>query len=81
MDIHYHTSGDSTGGFGGLKEKYYTLNWQRKGSGEHREHGVGFVVRDSLRSMTEPGSNGSELPRASAGGDRLIVLTTFGVAD
>ena len=43
-----------------LKEKDYTFYWQGKGSGEHREYGVGFVVRNSLLSMIEPGSNGSE---------------------
>ena len=45
---------------GALKEKDYTLYWQGKGSGEHREYGVGFAVRNSLLSMIEPGSNGSE---------------------
>ena len=43
-----------------LKEKYYTFYWQGKGSGEHREYGVGFAVRNSLLSMIETGSNGSE---------------------
>ena len=45
---------------GALKEKDYTFYWQGKGSGEHIEHGVGFAVRNSLLSMIEPGSNGSE---------------------
>ena len=36
------------------------LCWQGKGSGEHREYGVGFAVRNSLLIMIEPGSNGSE---------------------
>ena len=45
---------------GALKEKDYTFYWQGKGSGEHREYGVGFAVRNSLLSMIEPGSNGSE---------------------
>ena len=45
---------------GALKEKDYTLYWQGKGSGEHREYGLGFAVRKSLLSMIEPGSNGSE---------------------
>ena len=45
---------------GALKEKDYTFYWQWKGSGEHREYGVGFAVRNSLLSMSEPGSNGSE---------------------
>ena len=43
-----------------LKEKYYILYWQGKGSGEHREYGVSLSVRNSLLSMIEPGSNGSE---------------------
>ena len=33
---------------GTLKEKDYTLFWQEKGSGEPREHGVGFAVRKQL---------------------------------
>ena len=41
-----------------LKEKDYTFYWQGKGSGAHREYGVGFAV--SLLSMIEPGSNVSE---------------------
>ena len=45
---------------GALKEKDYTFYWQGKGSGEHREYGVGFAVKNSLLSMIEPGSNGSE---------------------
>ena len=45
---------------GALEEKDYTFYWQGKGSGEHREYGVGFAVRNSLLSMIEPGSNGSE---------------------
>ena len=45
---------------GALKEKDYTFYWQGKGSGEHREYGVGFAVRNSLLSMVEPSSNGSE---------------------
>ena len=45
---------------GTLTENDYTFYWQRKGSGEHREYGVGFAVRNSKVSMIEPGSNGSE---------------------
>ena len=40
-------------GSGALKEKDYTFYWQGKGSGEHREYGVGFAVRNSLLSMIE----------------------------
>ena len=45
---------------GALKDKDYTFYWQVKGSGVHREYGVGFTVRSSLLSMIEQGSNGSE---------------------
>ena len=45
---------------GVLMENDYTFYWQGKGSGEHREYGVGFAVRNSLLSMIEPGSNDSE---------------------
>ena len=45
---------------GVLKEKYYIFYSQGKGSGEHSEYGVCFAVRNSLLSMIEPGSNGSE---------------------
>lgn len=42
------------------KEKNYTLHWQGKATDAPRKHGVGFTVRNSLLSMVEPGSNGSE---------------------
>jgi len=45
---------------GVLKEKDFTYYWQGKTSDERREHGVGFAVKNSLLSMVEPGSNGSE---------------------
>ena len=45
---------------GVLKENGYTFYWQGKGSGEHREYGVGFAARNSLLSMIGPSSNGSE---------------------
>ena len=45
---------------GELKENDYTLYWQGKGSGEHREYGVGLAESNSLLSMLEPGSNGPE---------------------
>ena len=45
---------------GVLKEKDYIFYWQGKGSGEHREYGVCFALRNSLLSMIEPGSNRSE---------------------
>ena len=45
---------------GALKEKDYTFCWHGKGSGEHREYGVGLAVRNSLLTMIEPGSNGSQ---------------------
>ena len=45
---------------GTLKERDYTLFWQGNSSDEPREHGVGFAVKNSLLSMVEPGSSGSE---------------------
>ncbi|KAL1250635.1 hypothetical protein QQF64_018431 [Cirrhinus molitorella] len=45
---------------GTLKEKDYTFYWQGKAPDEHRQHGVAFAVKNSLLSMVEPGSNGSE---------------------
>ena len=45
---------------GTLKERDYTFFWQGKSSDEPREHGVGFAVKNSLLSMVEPGSSGSE---------------------
>ena len=50
---------------GSLRERVYTFFWQGKGSDEHREYGVGFVARNSLLRMVEPGSSGSE---------RLLIL-------
>lgn len=43
-----------------LKEKDYTFYWQGKAPDEPRQHGVAFAVKNSLLSMVEPGSNGSE---------------------
>ena len=45
---------------GAMKGKDYTFSWQGKGSVEHIEYGVGFAVRNSLLSMIEQVSNGSE---------------------
>ena len=45
---------------GMLKERDYTFFWQGKSSVEPREHGVGSEVKNSLLSMVEPGSSGSE---------------------
>ena len=45
---------------GTLKEKECTFFWQGKGRDERREHGVGFVVKNGLLGLIEPGSNGSE---------------------
>ena len=47
-------------GSGTLKEKDYTFFWKGKSAEEHREHGVGFAVRNSLLKMVEPGDKGSE---------------------
>ena len=45
---------------GTLKERDYKFFWQGKSSNEPREHGIGFAVKNSLLSMVEPGSGGSE---------------------
>ncbi|XP_047476471.1 craniofacial development protein 2-like [Penaeus chinensis] len=42
------------------KEKDYTFFWQGKSQEQHREHGVGFAVKNSLLSKVKLGSNGSE---------------------
>lgn len=47
-------------GSGTLKEKDYTFFWQGKRAEDHREHGVGFAVRNSLLKTVEPGDGGSE---------------------
>ena len=45
---------------GTLKERDYIIFWQGKSSNEPRKHRVGFAVKNSLLSMVEPGSSGSE---------------------
>ena len=45
---------------GSIKERDYTFYWQGKVSSEPMEHGVDCAVKNSLLSMVEPGSNGSE---------------------
>ena len=44
---------------GSLKEQRYTFFWQGKSIEEKREHGVGFAVKNSLLTVTEPPVNGS----------------------
>ena len=44
---------------GSLKAQRYTLFWQVKGIEEKRENGVGFAVKNSLLTVTEPPVNGS----------------------
>lgn len=44
---------------GSLREKYYTLFWQRKAPEDACKHGVGFVVRNNLKMIKNP-FNGSE---------------------
>ena len=44
---------------GSLRENDFTFFWQGKSSTEHREHGVGFAVRNTLLKMIQPPSNGS----------------------
>ena len=45
---------------GTLKEKEYTFFWQGKSSEEHRQHGVGFAVKNTVLNKVEPGSKGTE---------------------
>ena len=45
---------------GTLREKNYTFIWQGKSAEETREHGVGFAIRNTLTSSTEPGVDGTE---------------------
>ena len=45
---------------GTLREKSYTFIWQGKSAEETREHGVGFAIRNTLMSSTEPGVDGTE---------------------
>ena len=45
---------------GSIKEQRYTFFWQGKSSEEKREHGVGFAVKNSLLTVTEPPLNGPE---------------------
>lgn len=45
---------------GSIKEKEYTFFWQGLGPDEHRLHGVGFAVRNSLLASIEPPSQGTE---------------------
>ena len=44
---------------GRLKEEDYTFFWQGKAPEEHRVHGVGFAVRNSLLSSVMPPSEGT----------------------
>lgn len=44
---------------GSLREKDYTFFWQGKDPEEHRVHGVGFAVRNSLISSIDPPSDGT----------------------
>ena len=44
---------------GSLKEEDYTFFWQSKAPEEHRVHGVGFAVRNSLLSSAVPPSEGT----------------------
>ena len=45
---------------GSLTEMHYTFFWQGKKLDDRRELGVGFAVRNSLLSMIEPPTGGSE---------------------
>nr|XP_058942010.1 uncharacterized protein LOC131770312 [Pocillopora verrucosa] len=44
---------------GSLNEEDYTFFWQGKAPEEHRVHGVGFAVRNSLLPSVEPPSEGT----------------------
>ena len=44
---------------GSIREEDYTFYWQGKASGEHRMHGVGFAVRNSLLSDCTPPAVGT----------------------
>ena len=43
-----------------LTEKHYTFSWQGKQLEDRRELGVGFAIRNTLLSMIEPPTGGSE---------------------
>ena len=45
---------------GSLREQDYIFFWEGKDQGELWLHGIGFVVRNSLLSMIEPPTRGSE---------------------
>ena len=45
---------------GSLTEKHYIFFWQEKKLEDRRELGEGFAVRNSLLSMIEPPTGGSE---------------------
>ena len=45
---------------GSLKEKEFTFFWQGLEPDQHRLHGVGFAVRNSLLAAVEPPSQGTE---------------------
>ena len=44
---------------GSLREQDYTFFWQGKEPEEHRIHGVGFAVRNSILTSVEPPSKGT----------------------
>ena len=50
---------------GSIREANYTIYWQGKPTDQPRQHGVGFAVKNTLISSTEP---------PTAGTDRLISL-------
>ncbi|XP_061728258.1 uncharacterized protein LOC133533309 [Cydia pomonella] len=45
---------------GSLRENNYTFFWKGKDTGERREHGVGFAVKNSLLSCIDPPTGVSE---------------------
>ena len=47
-------------GQGSIKENYYAFFWHGKSVDEHREHGVGFAVKNTHLQSVEVGSDVNE---------------------
>ena len=59
---------------GSLKEQRYTFFWQGKSPEEKLERGVGFAVQNTLLTMIEPPTNGSECILTQAGPVNLMSI-------
>ena len=57
---HCHPAGNMASQCRHTEGKGLHILLARESSDEPREHGVGFAVKNSLLSMVEPGSSGSE---------------------